>query len=93
MKEFREKYKETIKRAIRTFVQAAIGYVAAHLLYVLPEGANADTMKSAFMGVTVCAIAAGLAAAMNLPKEAASIQMITLPAGEQTQPAEPKNSD
>lgn len=50
MKEFREKYKETIKRAIRTFVQAAIGYVAAHLLYVLPEGANADTMKKRLYG-------------------------------------------
>ena len=85
MKEFREKYKETIRRTIRTFVQSAIGYIAANLVYVLPEGKDADYMKTAFMGITVCAVAAGLSAVMNLPKEEASqIQLITLPSGEDT---------
>lgn len=52
--------KEPVRRAIRTFVQAAAGYI----------GVNAATAelstKSAVIGFISAAIAAGLAAAMNI---------------------------
>lgn len=60
--------KETIKRAVRTFVQAAAGYFAANLaLYAGSDFSDLNVLKTVLTGLGVSAIAAGLAAVMNLP--------------------------
>ena len=61
--------KETLKRAARTFLQAAVGYFAANIaLYVGSDVSDLNVLKTVLMGVGVSAVAAGLAAVMNLPK-------------------------
>lgn len=51
--------KNVIKRALRTFFQTAIGYIAINI-------PNADwTSKNVLLGLGVSATAAGLAAVMN----------------------------
>lgn len=58
MKEFLKK--EPVRRALRTFVQAAAGYVIVNV-------AELDfTAKDAVKGFIIATIAAGLAAVMNL---------------------------
>lgn len=55
----------TIKRATRTFVQAAVAYIAVYLAnYGTDELFSSP--KTVLMGVFVSAIAAGLSAVMNL---------------------------
>ena len=55
--------KEPVRRAIRTFVQAAAGYVAVNLVTM-------DlTTTNAVKGLIVSAIAAGIAAAMNIERK------------------------
>lgn len=57
------KMKEWVRRALRTFMQAAVGYVVA----VCPNINFADTsvLKATAIGIAVSAIAAGVAAVMN----------------------------
>jgi len=57
MKEFIKK--EFIRRAIRTFIQAAAGYVAVNVVTL------DFTAENAVKGFIISAIAAGIAAAMN----------------------------
>ena len=59
--------KEWLRRTIRTFVQAAIGYV----VIVVPNIDFADTsaLKTTLIGVGVSAVAAGAAAVMNIGGE------------------------
>ncbi len=52
--------KPCIKRAIRTFIQTAVGYIAVNV------AATDLTVKSAVLGLLVSAVSAGLAAVMNL---------------------------
>ena len=59
--------KETLRRAGRTFLQAALGYVVANLC-VIDFSAADDVLWSALIGLAVSAIAAGAAALMNLEK-------------------------
>lgn len=59
--------KETMRRALRTFMQAAAAYIAANLL-VVDFTAESDVLKSALLGLVVSALAAGMAAVMNLEK-------------------------
>lgn len=55
--------KTYIRRALRTFLQTAIGYISVNL-------ATVDiTAKSAITGLAVSAIAAGLAAVMNYKED------------------------
>ena len=55
--------KEPIRRAIRTFIQAAAGFVAVNV-------ATLDiTAENAIKGLIISAIAAVIAAAMNIEKE------------------------
>lgn len=63
--------KETLRRAGRTFLQAAIGYIAANIAFI-DFTATEDVFYSALLGLAVSAISAGVAALMNLetPKEA-----------------------
>lgn len=55
-----------VKRAIRTFIQAAIGYLAVALPAVDFEG---DGLKAALIGLGVSTVSAGLAAVMNIKEE------------------------
>ena len=56
---------ETTKRALKTFLQAAVGYIAVNLAVVdFSEGK--DIVKSALIGLCISAVAAGLSAVMNL---------------------------
>lgn len=52
-----------LKRAVRTFFQTAVGYIAVNVVTV------DFTVKSAVIGLAVSAVAAGLAAVMNLKEE------------------------
>ena len=63
--------KETIRRAFRTFVQTAIGYIVTNIAILSdPETLqNTDIFKTTIIGLIISAIAAGLAAVMNLPKK------------------------
>ena len=62
--------KETIRRAFRTFVQTAIGYIVTNIAILSdPEILqNTDILKTTIIGLIISAISAGLAAVMNLPK-------------------------
>lgn len=55
--------KNCVKRALRTFLQTAVGYVAVNI------AATDLSVKSAVMGLAVSAVAAGLAAVMNIKEE------------------------
>ena len=61
--------KESLRRAFRTFLQTAIAYIAVNIS-VVDFTAGTDVIKSALMGLIVSAVAAGIAALMNMePKE------------------------
>lgn len=60
--------KNTIKRALRTFVQTALGYLAVNVA-VVDFSAEKQLIKSALCGLGVSAVAAGLSAVMNLEKK------------------------
>lgn len=51
--------KTWMKRAVRTFVQTAVGYISVNIV------ATDLTAKSAVIGLIVSAVSAGVAAAMN----------------------------
>jgi hypothetical protein len=55
--------KNWVKRALRTFVQSAIGYAAIAVPTI--DFANASAIKTAVIGVGVSAVAAGISAVMN----------------------------
>ncbi|MBQ9228666.1 MAG: hypothetical protein IJ168_07500 [Eubacterium sp.] len=57
--------KETVRRAVRTFVQAALAYIAVNFALVDFTDSR-ETVRTALIGLAVSATAAGLAAAMNL---------------------------
>lgn len=53
-----------LKRAVRTFVQTAIGYISVNIVAV-DWSADRSVIKTAIIGVGVSAVAAGLAAVIN----------------------------
>ncbi len=57
--------KDGVERALRTFIQAALAYIAVNLA-VVDFSEDGDAIKSALIGLAVSAVAAGLSAAMNL---------------------------
>ena len=59
--------KETWKRAGRTFLQTAIGYIAVNLA-IVDFTAGKEVIKSAVIGLIISAVSAGLSAVMNLAK-------------------------
>ena len=64
------KYKEMIRRSLRTFIQAAVGYIATHLVFIASANTpDYDYIKNAVIGIGVSAAAAGIAAVMNRPKD------------------------
>ena len=52
--------KTYVKRAFRTFLQTAVGYIAVNI------AATDLSVKSAVIGLAVSAVAAGMAAVMNI---------------------------
>lgn len=59
--------KETLKRALRTFIQAAIAYIAVNIT-VIDFSNGKEVAKSTLIGLAVSAVSAGVAAVMNLEK-------------------------
>lgn len=57
-----------LKRALRTFLQTAIGYLAVNIA-VVDFSADKAALKSCLVGLGVSAISAGVAAIMNLKEE------------------------
>ena len=55
--------KTYVKRALRTFLQTAVGYIAVNI------AATDLSVKSAVLGLAISAISAGVAAVMNLKEE------------------------
>jgi len=67
-------WKETFIRTGRTFLQAFIGYLAAHLVIMTAGLSDTDALRTALTGLAVSALAAGLAAVMNLPVKAVCVE-------------------
>lgn len=63
--------KEWLYRALRTFGQAMLGYLAANLLAVVTEADVSDPtgLANTLMGLFAAGVAAGLAALMNRGKK------------------------
>lgn len=59
--------KNWVKRALRTFVQAAVSYVLVAVPTI--DFSNVSAIKTAVVGLGVSAIAAGIAAVMNIIDE------------------------
>lgn len=57
--------KKTLKRTVRTFIQAAISYLAVNI-FVIDFSSGKEVAKSTAVGLLVSAGAAGIAAVMNL---------------------------
>ncbi len=60
--------KEWLRRALRTFLQAALGFVAANLTAYISgvDFSNKDVISSVIIGLVTSSIAAGIAAVMNI---------------------------
>jgi hypothetical protein len=56
--------KNWVKRAVRTFVQTAAGYITVNIVAV-DWSADRSVVKTAVIGVGISAVAAGLAAVIN----------------------------
>ncbi len=64
--------KPCLKRALRTFLQTAIGYAVTNVsLYVGGvDFADGDVLKNALIGLAVSAVSAGASAVMNIKEGA-----------------------
>lgn len=60
--------KNWLRRALRTALQTAVGYIAVAVPAV-DWSADKAVLKSVLTGIGVSAVSAGLAAAMNLEEE------------------------
>jgi hypothetical protein len=54
--------REPVKRALRTFMQATAGYIAANIAVAVTDMENNNAIKALF----AAAVAAGIAAVMNM---------------------------
>lgn len=61
--------KEMLRRAGRTFLQTSIGYILTNITVIATSSnwEDVEWLKSALGGLAISAIAAGLAAVMNIP--------------------------
>lgn len=60
--------KDWQKRALRTFMQTAVGYVCTAIVTV-DWSADKAVIKAALLGIITSAIAGGISAAMNICDE------------------------
>ena len=63
-----KRMKEWLRRAIRTFIQAAAGYIVANLSAALIGISGGMSLKVVLIGVAGSAVAAGISAVMNFEK-------------------------
>ncbi len=59
--------KETARRTLRTFLQAFLSYIAVNIVAINFTD-DKDIIKSGLIGLCVSAVAAGIAAIMNLER-------------------------
>ena len=59
--------KQTLNRALRTFIQTDIGYAAINIV-TIDFSASKQVLKSALIGLGVASVSAGISAVMNLEK-------------------------
>ncbi len=71
-----KRMKEWLRRAIRTFIQAAAGYIVANLSAAL-AGMQTDGVKTVLIGLIGSALAAGMAALMNLETKSPEKDCVT----------------
>lgn len=57
--------KNTLRRALRTFIQTIVGYIAVNIC-ILDFSQSKEVIKSSFVGLIISAISAAVAAVMNL---------------------------
>ena len=60
--------KNCVRRALRTFLQTAIGYLAVNIA-VVDFSADKAALKSCLVGLGVSAVSAGISAVMNLKED------------------------
>ena len=60
--------KNCVRRAIRTFFQTAVGYIAVNIA-IVDFSADRAALKSCLVGLGVSAVSAGISAVMNLKEE------------------------
>lgn len=62
--------KDCLKKALRTFLQTAIGYIITNITLYLGgiDFADGDVLRNALIGLAVAAFSAGSAAVMNIEK-------------------------
>ena len=60
--------KKTLMRALRTFIQTAIGYAAINVV-AIDFSASKQVLKSALIGLGVAAVSGGVSAVMNLEEK------------------------
>ena len=62
--------KECLMRALRTFLQTAIGYVITNVTLYFSgiDFADGDVVKNALIGLAISALSAGAAAVMNIER-------------------------
>lgn len=60
--------KETLNKALRTFLQSALAYIAVNLTFV-DFTSEKSVLRSALIGLATSAVASGIAAVMNLEKK------------------------
>ena len=62
--------KEMMIRSIRTFFEAAIGYICANVAVAFTEDtSDMNVAKAALVGLLVSSVVAGVAAVLNMPKK------------------------
>ncbi len=61
--------KEMLKRAGRTFLQAFIGFVAVNLTASFTGITDSEMLGETVVAFIASAVAAGIAAVMNMPKK------------------------
>ena len=61
--------KETARRALRTFLQAFVSYIAVNIVAINFYEEDIEVLKSGLIGLAISALAAGIAAVMNLERE------------------------
>ena len=61
--------KEMIIRALRTFLQACLGFIVVNLAATFSGITDGEMFLETLGGFIAAAIAAGLAAIMNIPKK------------------------
>lgn len=60
--------RDTIYRALKTFIQSALAYITVNVMYVNFSGSRLED-KTAILGLLVATLSAGFAGIMNLEKE------------------------